>query len=316
MRCWPRWWTQRERLDADALLLAGDVFDNERVTDEVLERFVEQMARLTPGDRAAGQSRLGAQDFRVPPPTLRGSASQPASIQRSGRGDTGHPGAGPRAVGQGHAVAHAGLPPLGRDARADAGAMAGGDGPRSLPLRERPGPALLAHLPGRRGGGGLPLLGAGPLGPPRRRLRADTTAVYSGCPYGPIGAPDKGAVCVVELDRRPASATGWSCCRGRDKRRRSLKLSVFLESPGGAMKVCFELSRVRPASVQQCFNFPMYPFQTGESQTSSVSRASQTSWTFHFPPLSVHSRGVAVRATAERMANTWPGFPQNRLQHC
>ena len=30
--------------------------------------------------------------------------------------------------------------------------------------------------------------------------RADTTAVYSGCPYGPIGAPEQGAVCVVDLD--------------------------------------------------------------------------------------------------------------------
>ena len=30
--------------------------------------------------------------------------------------------------------------------------------------------------------------------------RANTTAVYSGCPYGPIGAPEEGAVCVVELD--------------------------------------------------------------------------------------------------------------------
>ena len=30
--------------------------------------------------------------------------------------------------------------------------------------------------------------------------RAATTAVYSGCPYGPIGVPEKGAVCVVDLD--------------------------------------------------------------------------------------------------------------------
>ena len=35
-----------ERLEGDALLLAGDVFDNERVTDEVIERFVAEMARL------------------------------------------------------------------------------------------------------------------------------------------------------------------------------------------------------------------------------------------------------------------------------
>ena len=30
--------------------------------------------------------------------------------------------------------------------------------------------------------------------------RAGTTAIYSGCPYGPIGAPEQGAVCVVDLD--------------------------------------------------------------------------------------------------------------------
>ena len=33
-----------KRLDGDVLLLAGDVFDNERVSDEVVERFISQMA--------------------------------------------------------------------------------------------------------------------------------------------------------------------------------------------------------------------------------------------------------------------------------
>ena len=35
-----------ERLNGDALLLAGDVFDNERVSDAAVEQFVGQMARL------------------------------------------------------------------------------------------------------------------------------------------------------------------------------------------------------------------------------------------------------------------------------
>ena len=68
-----------ERLGGDALLLAGDVFDNERVSDDVVEWFVAQMAQLDvpvivlPGnhDLAHNTSVYGRAPFEEAPANLR-----------------------------------------------------------------------------------------------------------------------------------------------------------------------------------------------------------------------------------------------------
>ena len=67
-----------ERLHADVLLLAGDVFDNERVSDDVVGRFVAEMARteaqviVLPGnhDLAHATSVYRRSPFDEAPPNL------------------------------------------------------------------------------------------------------------------------------------------------------------------------------------------------------------------------------------------------------
>ena len=188
------------RLEADALLLAGDVFDNERVADDVLERFVAQMARLSvpaivlPGnhDLAHKTSVYRRAPFEEAPANL--------SIFSNPDGETLE------------------FPELGLDLW---GRAMLSHTPDFRPLAGMPEPTdgrwlvALAHghfhdendrdqrsspiYPDDVAAAGCHYLALGHWDRHADVSRADTAAVYSGCPYGPIGAPEQGAVCVVEL---------------------------------------------------------------------------------------------------------------------
>ena len=190
-----------ERLDADALLLAGDVFDNERVTDDVVERFVAQMARLVapaivlPGnhDLAHKTSVYRRAPFDEAPANLR--------VFCEPRGET-------------LAFPDLGLELWGRAMLSHT--------PDFRPLHGMPEPAeghwlvAMAHghfhfeedrdqrsspiYPDNVASSNCHYLALGHWDRHVDVSRAATTAVYSGCPYGPIGAPEQGAVCVVDLD--------------------------------------------------------------------------------------------------------------------
>ncbi len=190
-----------ERLDADALLLAGDVFDNERVTDGVVERFVAQMARLDvpaivlPGnhDLAHKTSVYRRPPFDEAPPNLRVICNPAGEIlafpeldlELWGRAMLSHtpdfrPLAGMPEASEGRwlvAIAHGHF--HFEDDRDQ----------RSSPIYPDDVAASNCHY-----------LALGHWDRHADVSRAGTTAVYSGCPYGPIGAPEQGAVCVVELD--------------------------------------------------------------------------------------------------------------------
>ena len=190
-----------ERVGGDALLLAGDVFDNERVSDDVLGRFVAQMARLDvpvvvlPGNHdLAHKTSL----YRRPP-----FADVPANLHilREPTGET------------------LSFPALGLDVW---GRAMLSHTPDFRPLQGMPAPTdgrwlvALAHghfhyeddreqrsspiYPADVAASGCHYLALGHWDRHVDVSRATTTAVYSGCPYGPIGAPEQGAVCVVELD--------------------------------------------------------------------------------------------------------------------
>ncbi len=190
-----------ERLEGDALLLAGDVFDNERVSDEAVERFVEQMARLDtpvvvlPGnhDLAHRTSVYRRPPFEDAPANLR-VIQDPAGetisfpeldLELWGRAMLSHtpdfrpldgmpaPTEGQWLVAMAHGHFHF------EDDRDQ----------RSSPIYPEDVAASECHY-----------LALGHWDRHVDVSRADTTAVYSGCPYGPIGAPDQGAVCVVDLD--------------------------------------------------------------------------------------------------------------------
>ncbi len=190
-----------ERLSGDALLLAGDVFDNERVSDAVLERFVAQMARLEapvivlPGnhDLAHKTSVYRRAPFSAAPPNLR--------VFRDPAGET------------------LAFPSLGLDVW---GRAMLSHTPDFRPLHGMPqtsgGRWLVALAHGHFHGEGDREQRSSPIYPDDIAAsnchylalghwdrhadvsRGGVTAVYSGCPYGPIGAPEQGAVCVVDLD--------------------------------------------------------------------------------------------------------------------
>ena len=190
-----------ERLDADALLLAGDVFDNERVSDDVVERFVAQMARLDapaivlPGnhDLAHKTSVYLRSPFDEAPSNL--------LILSNPGGET-------------LSFPQLGLELWGRAMLSHT--------PDFRPLQSMPEPTegnwlvALAHghfhfeedrdqrsspiYPDDVASSSCHYLALGHWDRHVDVSRAATTAVYSGCPYGPIGAPEQGAVCVVDLD--------------------------------------------------------------------------------------------------------------------
>ena len=190
-----------ERLNGDALLLAGDVFDNERVSDEAVGQFVDQMARLDvpvivlPGnhDLAHKTSVYLRPPFDDAPSNLR-VLTDPAGetldfpeleLELWGRAMLSHtpdfrpldgmpePTEGRWLVAMAHGHFHF------EDDRDQ----------RSSPIYPEDVAASGCHY-----------LALGHWDRHADVSRADTTAVYSGCPYGPIGAPDQGAVCVVDLD--------------------------------------------------------------------------------------------------------------------
>jgi DNA repair exonuclease SbcCD nuclease subunit len=190
-----------ERLEGDALLLAGDVFDNERVTDEVLERFVGQMAQLDvpvivlPGnhDLAHNTSVYGRAPFEEAPANLR--------VIRDPEGETlAFPELDLELWGRAMLSHTPDFRPLDGMPEPTEGqwlvAMAHGHfhfendrDQRSSPIYPEDVAASACHY-----------LALGHWDRHADVSRADTTAVYSGCPYGPIGAPEQGAVCVVDLD--------------------------------------------------------------------------------------------------------------------
>ncbi len=190
-----------ERLDADALLLAGDVFDNERVTDAVVERFVERMARLDapvivlPGnhDLAHKTSVYRRTPFKDSPANLR--------VIREPDGETlTFPDLDLELWGRAMLAHTPDFRPLHGMPEATEGrwlvAMAHGHFHFENDREQRSSPIYPCDV----AASGCHYLALGHWDRHADVSRSGTTAVYSGCPYGPIGAPEKGAVCVVSLD--------------------------------------------------------------------------------------------------------------------
>ena len=185
----------------DMLLLVGDVFDNERVSDDVLEWFLEQMGRLQapavllPGnhDLIHQSSVYHREPFKNAPENL--------FIFRETEGEV------------------LSFPGLGIDVWGRAMPM---HTPDFRPLEGMPSPdpanwlVALAHghfhFEDDRDHRSSPIYAQEvadaschylALGHWDRHVdvsQGDVTAVYSGCPLGPIGSPGAGEVTVVDLD--------------------------------------------------------------------------------------------------------------------
>lgn len=190
-----------ERLGADALLLAGDVFDNERVTDDVLDRFVAQMGRLDvpaivlPGnhDLAHKTSVYRRPPFDEAPPNLR--------VFRNPEGETlAFPGLWLDVWGRAMLSHTPDFCPLAGMPEPTEGrwlvALAHGHFHDENDRDQRSSPIY----PDDIAASNCHYLALGHWDRHADVSRAATTAVYSGCPYGPIGAPEQGAVCVVDLN--------------------------------------------------------------------------------------------------------------------
>lgn len=190
-----------ERLDADALLLAGDVFDNERVSDEVVQAFVEQLSRLdTPVVVLPGNHDLAHQTSVYRRPPFEDAPENLRVIQDPEGEKISFPELGLELWGRAMLSHSPDFRPLDGMPEPAEGqwlvALAHGHfhyeddrDQRSSPIYPEDVAASECHY-----------LALGHWDRHVDVSRADTTAVYSGCPYGPIGAPDQGAVCVVDLD--------------------------------------------------------------------------------------------------------------------
>ena len=190
-----------ERLDGDALLLAGDVFDNERVSDDALKQFVAQMARLDvpaivlPGNHnlAHKSSVYRRAPFDDSPPNLR--------ILSAPEGETlDFPALDLELWGRAMLSHTPDFRPLDGMPEPTEGrwlvAMAHGHFHFEDDQDQRSSPIFPEDV----AASGCHYLALGHWDRHVDVSRADTTAVYSGCPYGPIGSADQGAVCVVDLD--------------------------------------------------------------------------------------------------------------------
>ncbi len=189
------------RLGGDALLLAGDVFDNERVSDAVLERFTAQMARLNapvivlPGnhDLAHKTSVYRRAPFVSAPPNLR--------VFREPAGETlVFPALGLELWGRAMLSHTPDFRPLdGMPAPTEGRwlvALAHGHFHFQEDREQRSSPIY----PGDIAAAGCHYLALGHWDRHVDVSQGGVTAVYSGCPFGPIGAPEQGAVCVIDLD--------------------------------------------------------------------------------------------------------------------
>ena len=195
------------RLGGDALLLAGDIFDNERVGEAALTQFVAEMARLpVPAVLLPGNHDLAHETsvYRRPP-----FAAKPANLHLLLHPD-----------GETLRFPALGLELWGRAMQQHT--------PEFRPLRGMPPPSpgcwLVAmahghfHMEDERDARSSPIhppeVAAAPchylaLGHWDRHAdvsRGGVTAVYSGCPREPIGG-GPGAVTVVDLD--PAAGVSY-----------------------------------------------------------------------------------------------------------
>jgi DNA repair exonuclease SbcCD nuclease subunit len=185
----------------DLLLLVGDVFDNERVSDDVLEWFLDQIGRLkTPAVVLPGNHDLihetsvyHREPFKNAPDNL--------FVLRETEGEL------------------LSFPGMGIDLWGRAMLM---HTPDFRPLAGMPSPAennwlvALAHghfhfeedkdlrsspiYPKEVADAGCHYLALGHWDRHVDVSQGNTTAVYSGCPLGPIGSPGAGEVTVVDLD--------------------------------------------------------------------------------------------------------------------
>ena len=185
----------------DMLLIVGDVFDNERVSDDVLEWFVKQMGQMdTPAVLLPGNHDLihepsvyHREAFQNPPENLvviRGTEGEILSF-----------------------------PSMGIDLWGRAMPM---HTPQFKPLEGMPDPVednwlvALAHghfhfeedrdqrsspiYPQEVADAACHYLALGHWDRHVDVSQGNTTAVYSGCPLGPIGSPGAGEVTLVDLD--------------------------------------------------------------------------------------------------------------------
>lgn len=191
------------RLGGDALLLAGDVFDNERVPDAALARFVAQAGRLAapvvvlPGnhDLAHGGSVYRRGPFAEAPANLRVLLAPEGEVAA-------YPALGVEFWGRGMVSHTPDFRPLWGMPRPTAGrwlvALAHGHFHGEGEREQRSSPIY----PEEVAAAGCHYLALGHWDRHCDVSRGGVAAVYSGCPYGPIGAPGEGAVCVVDLDPR------------------------------------------------------------------------------------------------------------------
>ena len=185
----------------DMLLLVGDVFDNERVSDEILEWFLGEIGRLQtpvillPGnhDLIGGTSVYHRGPFKNAPDNLfifKGTEGELLSFAGLGIDLWGR--AMPMHTPEFRPLV--GMPPPAADNWLVA--LAHGHFHYDDDRDQRSSPIYPQDI----ADAGCHYLALGHWDRHVDVSQGDVTAVYSGCPLGPIGSPGAGEVTVVDLD--------------------------------------------------------------------------------------------------------------------
>ena len=195
---------------ADALLLVGDVFDNDRVGDDVLHRFVEIVAQpavpviVLPGnhDLAHESSVYWREPF--------GAANGNLHVLQDPSGETlAFPDLGLEVWGRAMTVHSPAFRPLQGMPERSVGHWLVGLAHGHFHYEDDRDQRSSPIYPDDVATAGCDYLALGHWDRHVDVSCGGVTAVYSGCPYGPIGRPEEGAVLVVDFDPE----TGVTYCQ-------------------------------------------------------------------------------------------------------
>ena len=186
---------------ADMLLLVGDVFDNERVSDGVLESFLGEMVRLrTPAVLLPGNHDLIHESSVYRRDVFKDAPDNLFVFKGTGGELLSFPGMGIDLWGRAMPMHTPDFKPLeGMPSPVDSNwlvALAHGHFHYEEDRDQRSSPIY----PQEVADAGCHYLALGHWDRHVDVSQGNVTAVYSGCPLGPIGSPGAGEVTVVDLD--------------------------------------------------------------------------------------------------------------------
>ena len=185
----------------DMLLLVGDVFDSERIADDVLLRFVERISRLdVPAVVLPGNHDLVHESSVYRRPPFQDKPDNLFVVEAADGETLSFPELGLELWGRAMPSHTPAFQPLAGMPQPTEGRWLVGLAHGHFYFEDDRDQRSSPIYPGDVAAATCHYLALGHWDRHVDVSRGGVTAVYSGCPLGPIGQPDKGEVTVVDLD--------------------------------------------------------------------------------------------------------------------